>query len=137
MTDVDFLICIGPGQRPADHRRASWWASSITIPQNIVDDILGEKALYQGRSNINGTYSVKKFAVAVPVLSSESQLVGIVLAVMDESEIMQVWRSFIGMFLMTSAIILLICVPCQLRHLHAADQAHHRHGAGHPRLCRR
>ena len=27
---------------------------------------------------------------------------------MDESEIMQVWRSFIGMFLMTSAIILLI-----------------------------
>ena len=81
---------------------------SITIPQDIVDNILGEKALYQGRSNINGTYSVKKFAVAVPVLSSESQLVGIVLAVMDESEIMQVWRSFIGMFLMTSAIILLI-----------------------------
>ena len=69
---------------------------------------VGEKALYQGRSNINGTYSAKKFAVAVPVLSNESQLVGIVLAVMDESEIMQVWRSFIGMFLMTSAIILLI-----------------------------
>ena len=36
------------------------------------------------------------------------QALGIVLAVMDESEIMQVWRSFIGMFLMTSAIILLI-----------------------------
>ena len=107
---------------------------SITIPQNIVDDILGEKALYQGRSNINGTYSVKKFAVAVPVLSSESQLVGIVLAVMDESEIMQVWRSFIGMFLRHHSADL---VPCQLRHLHAADQAHHRHGAGHPRLCRR
>lgn len=107
MTDVDFLICSAQGNvlLTTDEELVG---RSITIPQNIVDDILGEKALYQGRSNINGTYSVKKFAVAVPVLSSESQLVGIVLAVMDESEIMQVWRSFIGMFLMTSAIILLI-----------------------------
>ena len=107
MTDVDFLICSAQGNvlLTTDEELVG---RSITIPQDIVDDILGEKALYQGRSNINGTYSVKKFAVAVPVLSSESQLVGIVLAVMDESEIMQVWRSFIGMFLMTSAIILLI-----------------------------
>ena len=85
MTDVDFLICSAQGN------------VLLTTDEELV-----------GRSNINGTYSVKKFAVAVPVLSSESQLVGIVLAVMDESEIMQVWRSFIGMFLMTSAIILLI-----------------------------
>ena len=107
MTDVDFLICSAQGNvlLTTDEELVG---RSITIPQDIVDDILGEKALYQGRSNINGTYSVKKFAVAVPVLSRESQLVGIVLAVMDESEIMQVWRSFIGMFLMTSAIILLI-----------------------------
>ena len=107
MTDVDFLICSAQGNvlLTTDEELVG---RSITIPQDIVDDILGKKALYQGRSNINGTYSVKKFAVAVPVLSSESQLVGIVLAVMDESEIMQVWRSFIGMFLMTSAIILLI-----------------------------
>ena len=107
MTDVDFLICSAQGNvlLTTDEELVG---RSITIPQDIVDNILGEKALYQGRSNINGTYSVKKFAVAVPVLSSESQLVGIVLAVMDESEIMQVWRSFIGMFLMTSAIILLI-----------------------------
>ena len=107
MTDVDFLICSAQGNvlLTTDEELVG---RSITIPQDIVDDILGEKALYQGRSNVSGTYSVKKFAVAVPVLSSESQLVGIVLAVMDESEIMQVWRSFIGMFLMTSAIILLI-----------------------------
>ena len=107
MTDVDFLICSAQGNvlLTTDEELVG---RSITIPQDIVDDILGKKALYQGRSNINGTYSVKKFAVAVPVLSNESQLVGIVLAVMDESEIMQVWRSFIGMFLMTSAIILLI-----------------------------
>lgn len=107
MTDVDFLICSAQGNvlLTTDEDLVG---RSITIPQEIVDDILGEKGLYQGRSNVSGTYSVKKFAVAVPVKGDESQLLGIVLAVMDESEIMQVWRSFIGMFLMTSAIILLI-----------------------------
>ena len=107
MTDVDFLICSPQGNvlLTTDNDLVG---RSIMIPQEIVDDILSEKALYQGRSNINNTYAAKKFAVAVPVVGEDSQLLGIVLAVMDESEIMQVWRSFIGLFLMTSAIILLI-----------------------------
>ena len=108
MTDVDFLICSPTGNvlLTTDNDLVG---RSITIPQEIVDGILSEKALYQGRSNINNTYTAKKFAVAVPVYGSDSSvLLGIVLAVMDESEIMQVWRSFIGLFLMTSAIILLI-----------------------------
>ena len=107
MTDVDFLICSPQGNvlLTTDNDLVG---RSIMIPQEIVDDILSEKALYQGLSNINNTYAAKKFAVAVPVVGEDSQLLGIVLAVMDESEIMQVWRSFIGLFLMTSAIILLI-----------------------------
>ena len=66
MTDVDFLICSPQGNvlLTTDNDLVG---RSITIPQDIVDDILGEKALYQGRSNVNGTYSAKKFAVAVPV----------------------------------------------------------------------
>ena len=84
MTDVDFLICSAQGNvlLTTDEELVG---RSITIPQDIVDNILGEKALYQGRSNINGTYSVKKFAVAVPVVGENSQLLGIVLAVMDET----------------------------------------------------
>ena len=107
MTDVDFLICSTQGNvlLTTDNDLVG---RSIMIPQEIVDDIQSDKALYQGRSNVNGTYSAKKFAVAVPVKNDGGQLLGIVLAVMDESEIMQVWRSFIGLFLMTSAIILLI-----------------------------
>ena len=86
MTDVDFLICSPQGNvlLTTDNDLVG---RSITIPQDIVDGILSEKALYQGRSNVNGTYSVKKFAVAVPVVGEDSLLLGIVLAVMDESEI--------------------------------------------------
>ena len=107
MTDVDFLIC-SPRGNVLLTTDSDLVGRSLTIPEEIVDDILGEKGLYQGRSNVNGTYEAKKFAVAVPVRGNDGQLLGIVLAVMDESEIMQVWRSFIGLFLMTSAIILLI-----------------------------
>ena len=107
MTDVDFLICSAQGNvlLTTDETLVG---RSVTIPPEIVSDVLSEKALYQGRSTVSNIYNVKKFVVAVPMSSSGGELLGMVLAVMDESEIMQVWRSFIGLFLMTSAIILLI-----------------------------
>ena len=84
MTDVDFLICSTQGNvlLTTDNDLVG---RSIMIPQEIVDDIQSDKALYQGRSNVNGTYSAKKFAVAVPVKNDGGQLLGIVLAVMDET----------------------------------------------------
>ena len=107
MTDVDFLICSSQGNVLLTTDEALV-GRSITVPQEIVNAVLSEEALYQGRSNVNNIYSVKKFVVAVPMHDNSGTLLGMVLAVMDESEIMQVWRSFIGLFLMTSAIILLI-----------------------------
>ena len=105
MTDVDFLICSSQGNVLLTTDEALV-GRSITVPQEIVSEVLSEEALYQGRSNVNNIYSVKKFVVAVPMHNNSGTLLGMVLAVMDESEIMQVWRSFIGLFLMTSAIIL-------------------------------
>ena len=46
--------------------------------------------------------------VAVPVTQEDGGTVGMVLAVMDARSLMSMWRSFIGLFFMTSAIILLI-----------------------------
>ena len=106
MTDVDFLICSSQGNVLLTTDEALV-GRSITVPQEIVSEVLSEEALYQGRSNVNNIYSVKKFVVAVPMHNNSGTLLGMVLAVMDESEIMQVWRSFIGLFLMT-AIVLLI-----------------------------
>ena len=98
MTDVDFLICSAQGNvlLTTDETLVG---RSVTIPPEIVSDVLSEKALYQGRSTVSNIYNVKKFVVAVPMSSSGGELLGMVLAVMDESEIMQVWRSFIGLFL--------------------------------------
>ena len=106
MTDVDFLICSTRGSVLLTTDEALV-GKSITLPKDIVDSV-EKDGLYQGRSNVNNTYDTKKFAVAVPVFDGGNTPLGVVLAVMDESEIMQVWRSFIGLFLMTSATILLI-----------------------------
>ena len=56
MTDVDFLIFSTQGNvlLTTDNDLVG---RSIMIPQEIVDDIQSDKALYQGRSNVNGTYS--------------------------------------------------------------------------------
>ncbi len=107
MTVVDFWICSSTVNVLISTDEALV-GRSITVPQEIVSEVLSEEALYQGRSNVNNIYSVKKFVGAVPMHNNSGTLLGMVLAVMDESEIMQVWRSFIGLFLMTSAIVLLI-----------------------------
>ena len=50
----------------------------------------------------------RQFVVAVPVTQEDGGTAGMVLAVMDARSLMSMWRSFIGLFFMTSAIILLI-----------------------------
>ena len=49
----------------------------------------------------------KQFVVGVPVQDGD-QTIGMVLAVMNARSVMGMWRSFISLFLMTSAIILLL-----------------------------
>ena len=76
--------------------------------QDIQDAILGDQGFYQGRSSIGGAYDLKQFVVGVPVTREDGSTVGMALAVMDARSLMSMWRSFIGLFFMTSAIILLI-----------------------------
>ena len=64
---------------------------------------------YEGRTRLGSMYQLKQYVVGVPAVDSQSgELVGIILAVMENRSLMQMWRSFIGLFFMTSAIILLI-----------------------------
>lgn len=64
-------------------------------------------------------------------------VLGLVLAVMDGTALMEMWRSFIGLFFMLSAIILLIAFVTSSVTSMQQHQAHHRDGAGHPGLRRR
>ena len=106
MTDVDFLICDIKGSvlLTTDGDLAG---QSITVPAEITETVLGSDRLYEGRSTV-GVYEKKQFVVGVPMTDGNGSTLGLVLAVMNSAELMQMWRSFIALFFMTSAIILLL-----------------------------
>ena len=107
LTKADFLLCNDQGYAllTSDQRLGG---QVVSVPQDIQDAVLGDQGFYQGRSSIGGAYDIKQFVVAVPVTQEDGGTVGMVLAVMDARSLMSMWRSFIGLFFMTSAIILLI-----------------------------
>ena len=107
MSDVDFLICTAQGgvMLTTDE---SLGGRSVTLPLEMVEEILSDEALYEGRSDVSGAYSDKKLAVGVPMHDVGGELIGIVVALMDEAEMMNVWRGFMGLFFVIFATILMI-----------------------------
>ena len=105
MTDVDFLICNKAGDVLLTSD-AGLVGKSVRVPEEIVDKTLSDGG-YEGRSTV-GVYEQKKFVVGVPMTGEDGQVLGLVLAVMDGTALMEMWRSFIGLFFMLSAIILLV-----------------------------
>lgn len=105
MTDVDFLICNKAGDVLLTSD-AGLVGMSLRVPEEIVDKTLSDGG-YEGRSTV-GVYEQKKFAVSVPMTNDTGKVLGLVLAVMDSSSLMEMWRSFIGLFFMLSTIILLV-----------------------------
>ena len=106
MTEVIFLICTADGQvlLTTDSDLAG---QSVTVPAEITEKIVSGSGLYEGRSTV-GVYEKKQFVVGVPMTDANGNTLGLVLAVMNSAELMQMWRSFIALFFMTSAIILLL-----------------------------
>ena len=107
LTKADFLLCNDQGYAllTSDERLGG---QVVSVPQEIQDAVFGDKGFYQGRSSIGGAYDIRQFVVAVPVTQEDGGTAGMVLAVMDARSLMSMWRSFIGLFFMLSAIILLI-----------------------------
>ena len=95
MSDVDFLICTPQGGVVLTTDE-SLGGRSVTLPQEIVDEILSAEALYEGRSDISGVYRDKKLAVGVPMHDAGGELLGIVVALMDEAAMLTMWRAIMG-----------------------------------------
>ena len=102
MTDVDFLICDTTGSVLLT-TDADLAGKTVVVPEDITQTVLGS----EGRSTV-GVYEKKQFVVGVPMTDADGNTLGLVLAVMNSAELMQMWRSFIALFFMTSAIILLL-----------------------------
>ena len=106
MTDVDFLICDTTGSVLLT-TDADLAGKTVVVPEDITQTVLGSERLYEGRSTV-GVYEKKQFVVGVPMTDADGNTLGLVLAVMNSAELMQMWRSFIALFFMTSAIILML-----------------------------
>ena len=104
MSDVNFLICNEQGNviLTSDDRLVG---RVVTLPKEITEEILQE-GVFEGAHTV-GIYDYKQVVVGVPVLSG-ARLAGYVLAVTETTELMEMWRSFFGLFLLTASIILLI-----------------------------
>ena len=107
MTEVNFLICDENGQAllTTDDTLAG---RSIRLPGEITDKILNSVDGFEGYTTLSGLYKLRQFAVGLPVKTSDGQVAGMVLAMIDGSQLMRLWRSFTGLFFMISAIVLLI-----------------------------
>ena len=106
MTDVDFLICNMEGQVLLT-TDAALGGQVLTVPAEVCSGVFSEKSIYEGYGKLGGIYTEKKFSVAMPVVSG-GVAHGLVVAVMDATELMEIWRSFVALFFMTSTVVLLI-----------------------------
>ncbi len=105
VTDEDFLICNLAGNVLLTSD-TSLEGLVLTLPEGMTQEILGGNDSYE-RTTLGDIYKSKHFAVGVPI-ESMGQIVGIVLAVTEARTLTAMWRGFFGMFLMTSATVLLL-----------------------------
>ena len=91
MTEVNFLICDENGQAmlTTDNALAG---KSIRLPEEIRTQILENENGFEGNTTLSGLYRLRQFAVGLPVRSAEGQVVGMVLAMIDASQLMRLWR---------------------------------------------
>ena len=108
MTDMTFLIC-DTESRVLLTTDESLGGKVVQIPAEITAHIL-EKGVYESRSTLGGVYGKKHFVVGVPMTTRLGLPMGVVFAAVDMAQVLEIWRSFFGLFLMTSAIILLVAV---------------------------
>lgn len=107
VSDADFLICNVRGEALLT-TDSDLDGATISLPSEMMRRVLSE-GQYMGRSTISGTYEKPRMVIAVPAVSYfTGDTVGIVLAVTDAVAVDGMWRNFIGLFFMTSMVVLMI-----------------------------
>ena len=61
---------------------------SVRVPEEIVETTFSNENGYEGRSTV-GVYEQKKFVVGVPMTDESGNVLGLVLAVMDGTALME------------------------------------------------
>ncbi len=107
VSDLNFLICDTKGHTLLS-TDASLDGLSVTIPQELMDETM-TKGTGSDRSDLGGVYTEKRLLVGVPVTDTEETQVGAVFAVsVVHSSLDEMWQGFIGLFVMTSCVVLMV-----------------------------
>ncbi|MEA4941865.1 Adaptive-response sensory-kinase SasA [bioreactor metagenome] len=107
VSDLNFLICDTKGHTLLS-TDASLDGLSVTIPQELMDETM-KKGTGSDRSDLGGVYTEKRLLVGVPVTDTEETQVGAVFAVsVVHSSLDEMWQGFIGLFVMTSCVVLMV-----------------------------
>ena len=99
VTDAQFLICNTDGDLllTTDPTLAN---RVLTMPQEVIDGAMSGDA-YTTRTTLGGIYEETHFVVGVPI-ESNGALVGFVLAVTGARALTTMWRTFIGLFVVSA-----------------------------------
>ena len=104
---VEFLICTPDGKLQLSTNE-DFWNAGVTLPEDVLEKTL-EKGVFSKKTDLEGLYPASRFVVGIPVMSRDGTAVlGAVFAVAASSSLDSMWQAFVGLFLMTSMVVLMI-----------------------------
>lgn len=106
VSDTDFLVCDTEGHALLATDK-SLAGHVVTVPSDMAEEVL-KTGDYFKRSSLGGLYSAKRFVAGVRAVSTDQKTVGLVFAMSSSSALDTMWQGFIGLFLMTSFVVLMI-----------------------------
>ena len=107
MSDIKFLICL-PGQGVIRTDDTMIDGTELTLPAEL-GERLAAGDTYAGFTDL-GFYDSARFVVAVPSRTTVDgrALAGPVLAITEPTSMTEMWRAFLGIFMLTAITVLLV-----------------------------
>ena len=107
VSDAQFMICDTDGQvlLTTDQNLSG---KVVVMPEKMTREIL-DKGVSSKNDDLGGLYESRRFVLGVPAVNPVSQeTVGVVYAVSQDTSLDVMWRGLVGLFIMTSFVVLMI-----------------------------
>ena len=106
VSDVDFFICDTQGHVLLS-TDSTVTGKAVTLPSDLMRKTL-EKGTASTRTKLDGLYEKARLLVGVPVKDGAGRVLGAAFAVSATTALDDMWRGFIGLFLMTSFVVMMV-----------------------------
>ena len=107
VSDAQFMICDTDGQvlLTTDENLSG---KVVVMPEKMTREIW-DKGVSSKNDDLGGLYESRRFVLGVPAVNPVSQeTVGVVYAVSQDTSLDVMWRGLVGLFIMTSFVVLMI-----------------------------